>query len=79
MMEKKIDIVAGQQILSSKSGLEILLFNLEIAFELDVFKNYNSQIKSLQFFGTTLQLSENKGSEGTEKSGRADSKEGAED
>ncbi len=60
---KKADIVQDQTISSPKNGIGIVLIALVVAFGLNLFKNYDSQTKTLNLFGTTLQLGENEGSE----------------
>lgn len=67
---KKVDISADQTIRSPRSGFGILLLGLVVAFGLHLFKNYDSQKNSLQFFGTTLQLNG-----GKEKGHHEDGKE----
>ncbi len=64
---KKADIAMDQVIPTSKTPFGILLMGLVVAFGLHLFKNYDGQTRSLQFFGTTLQLSENEENEGAEK------------
>jgi cytochrome b len=78
---KKADIAPEMQISSSRAGFGILLLGLVVAFGLNILKNYNGQTKSLQFFGTTLQLSENEseGSEGTQEGGNGSSEQGDDD
>lgn len=60
---KKVDIPLDQTISSSRSAFGILLVGLVVVFELHLFKNYDNQNRSLQFFGTTLQLGESKENE----------------
>ncbi len=60
---KKVDIASDQRISSSKSPFGILLIGLVVAFGLHLFKNYDAQNRTLQFFGTTLNLGENEGDE----------------
>jgi cytochrome b len=55
---KKMGVSEAQTIGSSKSAVGVLLIGLVVAFGLHLFKNYDKQTRSLQFFGTTLQLSE---------------------
>lgn len=64
---KKQDIGMDQTIPSSKTPFGILLIGLVVAFGLHIFKNYEAQTRSLQFFGTTLQLSKIEENEGTQK------------
>lgn len=66
---KKANIAVDQTIPSSKTPFGILLFGLVVAFGLHIFKNYDSQTRSLLFFGTTLQLSESEDKEVAEKQG----------
>lgn len=56
---KKADVALDQTIPSPKSAFGILLIGLVVAFGLNLFKNYDRATGALQFFGTTLQLSEN--------------------
>jgi cytochrome b len=56
---KKEDVAMDQTISSSKTPFGILLVGLVVAFGLHLFKNYDSQSRSLLFFGTTLELSGN--------------------
>jgi cytochrome b len=56
---KKANIADDQTIPSSKSAFGILMIGLVVAFALYLFNNYDGPTQSLQFFGTTLQLSEN--------------------
>lgn len=58
---KKADVPMAQTITSSRSSFGILLIGLVVVFGLHLFKNYDSQNGSLQFFGTTLQLGESEG------------------
>jgi cytochrome b len=62
---KKADVAIDQTIPNSKTTLGILLVGFVVAFGLHLFKNYDGKTRSLQFFGTTLQLgeSEEKGDE----------------
>lgn len=55
---KKANVDSGQTIGSQKSAFGIILIGLVVAFGLHIFKNYDVQTGSLQFFGTTLQLNE---------------------
>ncbi|MBN8535782.1 MAG: cytochrome b/b6 domain-containing protein [Deltaproteobacteria bacterium] len=75
---KKANVSGDQTISSSKSAFGILLIGLVVAFALFLFKNYNSQTRSLQFFGTTLQLSESDGDKGTQKQGMDEKHEAGE-
>jgi cytochrome b len=56
---KKEDVVAKDTISSAHNTVGILLIASVVAFGLNLFKNYNSETKSLNLFGTTLQLGEN--------------------
>jgi cytochrome b len=56
---KKSDVSFGQTIPSSRSGVGILLIALVVVFANHLFKNYDSQTRNLQLFGSTLQLGEN--------------------
>ena len=60
---KKESVTPDQTITSSKASFGILLIGLVIAFGFHLFKNYNSQTRTLELFGTTLQLGENEGAE----------------
>jgi cytochrome b len=60
---KKADIAMDQTIPSSKTPFGILLVGLVVAFGLYIFKNYDGQTRSLQFFESTLQLSESEENE----------------
>jgi cytochrome b len=55
---KKANVTIDQTIPSSRPAFGILTIALVVAFGLHLFKNYNGQTRSLQFFGTKLQLSE---------------------
>jgi cytochrome b len=69
---RKADVAIDQTIPSSKSKFGILLVGLVVVFGLHLIKNYDSQTQSLKFFGTTLQLGEN---EGTQNEGSGDEQE----
>jgi cytochrome b len=69
---KKADVTSDQTIPSAQSGFGILLIGLVVVFGLNLYKNYDSSTKSLKFFGTTLQLSENEGNEKTKEKGDDD-------
>ena len=69
---KKADVTSDQTIPSAQSGFGILLIGLVVVFGLNLYKNYDSSTKSLKFFGTTLQLSENEGNEKAEEKGDDD-------
>lgn len=56
---KKNDVSPDQVISSAKTPIGILLVGLVVAFGLYLYNNYDNSTRSLQFFGTTLQLSEN--------------------
>lgn len=58
---KKVDVPLDQTISSSRPAVGILFIGLVVAFGLLLVKNYDSQNRSLQLFGTTLQLSEAEG------------------
>ncbi len=60
---KKADVSSDQRISSSRSVIGILLIGLVVVFGLHLIKNYDIQNRSLQFFGTTLNLGENEGNE----------------
>ncbi len=64
---KKENVIAKDTISSSHNSVAIILIALVIAFGLNLFKNYNSQTRTLNLFGTTLQLGEN---EATESEGK---------
>lgn len=72
---KKADIAIDQTIQSSKTPFGILLVGLVVAFGLHIFKNYDSQTRALQFFGTTLQLSENNENDGEKNQGAEEKNE----
>ncbi len=55
---KKADITSDQTISSSKSIFGIFLLILVETFGIFLFKNFDSQSRSLYFFGKTLQLGE---------------------
>jgi cytochrome b len=55
---KKADVAIDQTISSSRPAIGILLVGFVVAFGLHLYKNYDNQTRTLQFFGTTLQLSE---------------------
>jgi hypothetical protein len=61
---KKENIAIDQTIPTSKTPFGILLVGLVVAFGIYIFKNYDGQTRSLQFFGTTLQLSESEEAKG---------------
>ncbi len=71
---KKAEVPAEETIQSPQSAFGILLVGLVVAFGIHLYKNYDAQTQSLQFFGTTLQLGE--GAEGDE--GDSAEKDGAE-
>lgn len=56
---KKAEVGASETIASSRSATGILLIGLVVTFGIYLFKNFDSQTRSLQFFGTTLQIGEN--------------------
>jgi cytochrome b len=58
---KKVEVPSSQIIRSSQPVFGILLIGFVVAFAIYLVKNYNTQGRSLQFFGTTLQLGENEG------------------
>lgn len=55
---KKKDISAGDIIENSRAGVAVLLLVLLIGFGGYLYKNFDSQTRSLNFLGTTLQLGE---------------------
>ncbi len=71
---KKACASANQAITSARPAFGVLMIGLVVVFGLNLFNNYDSQHRSLQFFGSTLQLTKNEDSE-KEKAG---DKEGAE-
>lgn len=75
---KKADIAMDQTIPTSKTPFGILLVGLIVAFGLYIFKNYDGQTRSLQFFGTTLQLSESEDNEGSQNQKADEKKEAGE-
>jgi hypothetical protein len=76
---KKADIAMDQTIPTAKTPFGIILLGLVVAFGLYIVKNYDGQTRSLQFFGTTLQLSENEENEGAEKQDTDEKTESEED
>ncbi|MEQ1724085.1 MAG: cytochrome b/b6 domain-containing protein [Pseudobdellovibrio sp.] len=56
---KKAEVEACETIASSRSAIGVLLIGLVVSFGIYLFKNFDSQTGSLQFFGTTLQIGEN--------------------
>lgn len=78
----KVNIAPADSISHSESSFGILLVGLVVVFGLSMVKNYNPQSRSLDFFGTKLQLSESesnetgmmesKDNEGNEKGSRED-------
>ncbi|MGZ3746668.1 MAG: cytochrome b/b6 domain-containing protein [Pseudobdellovibrionaceae bacterium] len=60
---KKSGVSSEEGIESSKSGVGTLFIGLLVVFSTYLFKNYDNQARTLQFFGTTLQLGENEGQE----------------
>lgn len=69
---KKEAVPKEQTISSSRPVFGIIMIGLVVVFGLHLFKNYDSQTRNLQLFGTTLQLGENEdgqagGQEGGEK------------
>jgi cytochrome b len=75
---KKAGIAMDQTIPTSKTPFGILLVVLVVAFGLYIFKNYDGQTRSLQFFGTTLQLSESEDNEGSQNQEADEKKEAGE-
>lgn len=55
---KKANVTLDQTISSPKTPMGILMAGLVVVFALYLFNNFNRQTGSLEFFGTTLQLSE---------------------
>jgi cytochrome b len=72
---KKADITSDQVIQSSNTPLGILLIGLVVVFGFHLFKNYDSPARTLQFFGTTLQLSESEDNDGAKNQGAEDANE----
>lgn len=65
---QKENVSNDETIDSSKSAFGILLIGLVVVFGLNLFKNFDRQKGSLQFFGTQLQIGEEQGNEnGSEK------------
>lgn len=56
---RKSEVGASETIASSRSAMGILLIGLVVTFGIYLFKNFDSKTRSLQFFGTTLQIGEN--------------------
>lgn len=71
--EKKTEVTVDETITNSKPAIGILFVGLAIFFGIYLFKNFDSPSRSLQFFGSTLQIGEN------EESGRENSYQGDED
>jgi cytochrome b len=71
---KKMDIANDQIIPSSKSPIGVLLVGLVVAFGLHLYKNYDNQTRYLQFFGTTLQLSDAEENEGAQNENAREAK-----
>jgi cytochrome b len=65
---QKVNVSNNETIASSKSAFGILLIGLVVVFGLNLFKNFDRQKGSLQFFGTQLQIGEGQENEnGSEK------------
>ncbi len=61
---KKGNVAQDQTIPNSKSAFGFLLIALVVAFGLHLFKSFDSQTGTLQFFCTSLQIGENEGANG---------------
>ncbi len=64
----KSDVHAEETISSSRPVVGLLFVGLAATFALHLAKNYNSQNRTLNFFGTTLELGENEGKENENES-----------
>lgn len=62
----KEDIPSGETIKNSRPLVAILFMGLVVTFSVHLANNFNSQARTLNFFGTQLQLGENEGTEGSE-------------
>lgn len=69
-------VPSGETIANSRPVVAVVFLGLIAAFALHLAKNFNSQDRTLNFFGTVLQLGENEENEGAE---HGDSKGEAED
>lgn len=65
-------VPTGETIKNSRPLVAILFMALVAAFAAHLANNFNSQTRTLNFFGTQLQLGENEGSESGEAKGEAD-------
>lgn len=81
MMDGKKDGISNQEVIAStKPVFSILLVSFVIGFAVLLAKNFNPQTRSLQLFGTTLQLGENKSeSESLQQDSKSTKGEGKED
>ena len=57
---KKADVAEADTIVGSRPFVGVLLLALVVSFGIHLVKNYNSQTGSLQFFGKTLQVGEDR-------------------
>jgi cytochrome b len=64
----KNGLPAGDVILKSRSGIALLFVGLVVLFAIHLGHNFDIQKRTLNFFGTTLQLGESEGDEGSEQS-----------
>lgn len=64
---KKNFVDSSQTIASTKPLIGVAFVVLVLAFGLNLLRNFNPQDRTLNLFGTTLQLGENEGGEGAEK------------
>lgn len=80
---RKADVPAGEQIKSSYFSLGLLFLGIVMAFMMYLAKNYDTQNRTLQIFGSTLQLGENESERGedgmTENGAKEKSSEKSED
>jgi cytochrome b len=61
---KKNNIDEKEQIETARAAFGVLLLAMIFAFCLNLYRNYNFQSRTLNFWGTQLQLSEQEGGEG---------------
>lgn len=75
----KGDIPPGETIISSRPVMAILFMGLVATFALHLGRNFNSQNRTLNFFGTQLQLGENEGNKENEQGLSKETAEGHEE
>lgn len=66
---KKADVSVGDEISSSQTGVGVLFLGLLIVFSVQLFANYDTTNRSLNFFGTNLQLGESENESGASSQG----------